>query len=585
MSNNPFTALVREEQNWPRKFLTNGANPQKETSNQYPVQTKPPNLIDLASNRSQGSSCTASVIEVNSGLKSNIHTENTSSDDDLDADLPLLDSQEITKNLLGDYFQNDDARNNSATTTQSQNTPNTPTFNFNPVLEENSFVPVRKYSRNDSVKRVSSLDPGSVSTVSNKQFFGESANSALPSRARSASQASMQRRLSNSSSSSNLSQARSFLNTAAYSPILPQFPRIPHSPQASLTPQSPLPRILVTDTEIFETNAPPPIPPKPKLPSLPSISHQYSAYELLENYSRRSSNSLQVESNDLENNRNSDLAASEHAVHSNQSNVAVAEMIKRQAQKNQQDQNNAPLTSNANKNTEKFTGTTNSISIQDDSNSVYSMNMEDESSISGDVSQLEIPNNLSLSTSANSTDSEGSASLIMIDMFATGDITEEEFISLLPPVPVYSKEANETELSIPNGKAINILQINDIHPNEQPPAYTPLSKAMKKIVRRPQFSQTGGDNQTYGRRQQQQLQQIESRMQQQEHMSAYHDRPPLPARNNTADSRNQPQIDAPQLPTRPTFYGPRGTFLVDPNPRVRRIYPLNPLTQNINGRY
>lgn len=139
-----------------------------------------------------------------------------------------------------------------------------------------------------------------------------------------------------------------------------------------------------------------------------------------------------------------------------------------------------------------------------------------------DVSQLEIPTSISRTTTASgdtTSDVHSATSLSpsSADLLVNEDLTEEEFISLLPPVPTYTQEPGETEISIPNGKAIDIMSINENHPEQSPPEYTPVSDALKKIINRPQFSQTGGDNLSMRRRQQ-----LEQQQQQQQPPPQHH---------------------------------------------------------------
>lgn len=580
MSHNPFSSLVKEETEQMRQLSLeeNGTlmNPTIQNDNQNQPPHFGSSLDQCSNNVTLPRNTQKGQLNTFTNFNNSVDLESVNSMGNGLHHSPLHAPNEISQN----YVYND--RRNSTTSRSSLQNVESPTVGNSAAAVESpsigtSYVPVRKYTRSDSFKKVSNLDPGSVSTVSDKQFFGESANSLLPSRNRSgskSSQSSNRRRFSNSSSSSNFNHRRNSLNNSLTHKKTLEFPQI----------QSPTPEIFVTDVDIAADSGPP-LPTRPQLPPRPELHmRNSSASELLQNYSRNSYSDTQSSTSASNNVLTDDLLS---GIDNFEGVVITDEMIKQQKEieesirrrKQERDSSNSFYETSGEANQ---SNNIDSISVDNGDNiSIDSSNADDLSS--RDTSQLEIPNSLSRSTSANSSESEAESSVISIDMFATGDITEEEFISLLPPVPAYTKMAHETELSIPDGKAIDILQINENHPQEAPPDYTPLTRAMKHHIRRPQFSQTGGDTQTYSRRQQQQLQQIESRMQQQEHMSAYHDRPTTA--EDSPEERTRNHFDAPPLPLRPLFYGSRGVLLSDRNPRVRRVYPLRNLSSNVYRRY
>lgn len=414
--------------------------------------------------------------------------------------------------------------------------------------------------RLDTLKRVSSLDPGSVSTVSDKIFFGDGANCRLPPRAKAETRSSRVRK------SSYQDKMEGNYET-----------------NKDTTQQSPQkPSIFITDTEndLNEGQLKPTLPPRPSITELPP-----RALHLTNGLGSSDHQQIQIANNLSENFSNltdleemKSLGITEELINEQ---IEIEKTIKRQ-----QLQIDAEINE-----LHTIPDIINSYDSNDDNDfqSIQSDEASDGNGTRYSMSQLEIPNNLSRSNSANSYDSESEAesSIIAVDLFATGDITEAEFISLLPPVPDYSQTPSETEISIPGGKAIDILTINDNHPDESPPKYTPLPEALKNVIRRPQFSQTGGDSQTYSRRQQEQLRQIESRIQEQERSDIISERPPV-RRHNVRQQSQRPQYVVPmQSPIfqnpflGPLLYRPRRNVLFDNNLRVRRVYPMNYISPNL----
>lgn len=572
MSNNPFSSLVRKDgeqlQLSPTEARTlNGLTNQMDNQTQSVHHDSLPyhNSLEYVSPRTTYNDESSIQMSDNSFKNVNGYQYSSSETNQLSSSVPLntcksyvYKSEGYPKKRLPDISRL------SSNSLDMKRATNSDSSNLTPKMD----------NQNDISKRISNLDPGSISTVSNKQFFGENANSTLPSRNRSvlrSNQSSYKKRLSTSGSS----------NINLTTDISPN--NQPMNMKTASQIQSPAPEIFVTDAD-NTTGSAPELPPKPSLPSRPPLPpRNQSAHELLHNYSRTLLSDSQAISSNPALNSNTTSHDLLSGIDDFEGVIITEDIIKQQKEieesirRRHQDQHSTALLPDATikngfvSNDTSFASTSNEDDISIDSSN------PDDDSLSRDVSQLEIPSGLCRSNSnCSDTESDAGSSIILVDMFATGDITEEEFISLLPPVPEYTKIPRETELSIPNGKAIDILQINEKHSQEPPPDYTPLTHAMKELIRRPQFSQTGGDSQTYSRRQQQQIQQIERRMQQQEHMSAYYDLPSQ--REDSPEDRNRLYFDTPPLPLRPIFYGARGIVLTDRNPRVRRVYPLNTFT-------
>lgn len=276
-------------------------------------------------------------------------------------------------------------------------------------------------------------------------------------------------------------------------------------------------------------NDTPRLPQKPQLPKRPPrlSSGSASAYELLENFGRRSSSTANpdrpkiafqaspnapIDDLDMESLRS--LGITEEMIRQQKEieeriqreNLRERELRNQLIQQERLENNHANSTIPSNN-----TGgqSMSNISMSSEiSNGHISNDSHESDEMPDDISQLEIPTNISRTTStsidnASEVQSAISSSPSSTDLFVNEELTEEEFLSLLPPVPQYTPTASETEISIPNGKAIDMMTINENHPVEKPPEYSPVSDALKKIINRPQFSQTGGDSLSLRRRQQQ----------------------------------------------------------------------------------
>lgn len=342
-------------------------------------------------------------------------------------------------------------------------------------------------------------------------------------------------------------------HTSSSSPVqfATQDSNLPHpsTPVGRTDSRASLPTITVSTPEA------PTLPKKPQLPKRPPrlSSGSQSAYELLENYGRRTSltsanttpdrnNSITSHSPNISQD-NSMMMHDDLDLESLKSLGITEEMIRQQreieeriqrensARRQAQELQTASLinpTINITPAQNHDTPITSSSSIV---SGVSSISPEgDGDNVPDDVSQLEIPTNLSRTNSFSGDNSDNQSTVSSIhsspDFSETGDMTEEEFVSLLPPVPKYTEHANDTEISIPDGKAINMSTINESHPKEDPPEYTPVSDALKKIINRPQFSQTGGDSLSIRRQQQEQqrLQQAQAQAQSQQHHHHQHHR-------------------------------------------------------------
>ena len=293
--------------------------------------------------------------------------------------------------------------------------------------------------------------------------------------------------------------------------------------------RSSLPVITVSTPE---TDAPQ-LPRKPLLPKRPprSSSGSASAYELLENFGRRSSIATNSDRPQMGTTANLERPGDDLDMESLRNLGITEEMIRQQKEieeriqrenvrerelrnqliEQERVQNNQASTSLPSNNTGGQSMSNVSMTSELSTGHISNESHESEE-VPDDVSQLEIPTSISRTTTASvenasEVQSAISSSPSSADLLVNEDLTEEEFISLLPPVPRYTQEAGETEISIPNGKAIDMMSINENHPQESPPEYTPVSDALKKIINRPQFSQTGGDNLSMRRRQQLEQQQ------------------------------------------------------------------------------
>jgi hypothetical protein len=463
-------------------------------------------------------------------------------------------------------------------------------------------LPKRRSNSTNSIKKVSNLDPGSTSTVSFHSFYGDriSSNSnlnhdninhnasfisnepngspALPQRPRLPEYSPSLPNRSISSKNSNLflnvllnesHNSDSDLTPIASTPILdgvnndllspldniPNFNSFSFPPPVNFSKNYSLPIITVTDGA---TN-PPPLPKKPTLLKKPSISSansqsDLSAYELLENYNVRegrsslSTNNLSDIGIDIESLKN--LGIDEETI---QQQRELEEQFERENRAEQERRNKLLQQERSNEFTDTFHGNNNNTITNGNSithnDTAHGDNEESENDFIDSVSQLEIPTNLSRTQSALSVDDISDiqsvgTSVSSVDIFANGDLTEKEFIGLLPPVPKYTETPSETELSIPNGKAINIMLNNENHPNEKPPEYTPVPETLRKIINRPQFSQTGGDAGSY-RRQQQQLERerrYEQQLQRRQQQLHLHGQGQLQSQSpSQSQSQSQPQ--------------------------------------------
>lgn len=297
-----------------------------------------------------------------------------------------------------------------------------------------------------------------------------------------------------------------------------------------------------------DKSKPPPLPKKPQLPQKPTSLlgsrslNNSSAYELLESYSRRASissfsHSREPSSSTLDPETLRDLGITEEMI---QQQKEIEERIERERQQNIAQR--LPSVPDIH-----VSGLSNDLALNPHVTATSSSSINDSASIRStstgdipdDVSQLEIPTSLSRSQSNMSgesmTDGDSTVSTEgSIDVFAAGgDLTEEQFLSYLPPVPAYREHASETELTVPNGKAIELATVNENHPEYNPPEYTSVSGPLKEIVRRPQFSQTGGDTISYRREQQRMEREQTYRLQAQQHLQPPQ-RPPRPHRRRSS---------------------------------------------------
>lgn len=474
---------------------------------------------------------------------------------------------------VGHYHQS--ARYTTHSSTQTDHLPTPITTPLRPPV-----LPKRR--SNSSSKKVSSLDPGSISTVGSQSFYGHSSNGStytspgtvpqkikpplpprspaspvspdfqndrfpsnrppltphspsLPSRRAPPNSSYDIRPFSqhNAYSTPSLEMAENHLsyipsNTSAGStsstPTYPQHPTI--GPSHSLP--------VITISEQSSHNGPPPLPKKPQLPKRPALisnaSGNASAYELLEGFSRRSSLSGAHNTNNNEHispiqESNPSTIADVSSGHADDLDMEslrrlgiTEEMINQQREIEQSFERQRMHEHNASIPEDAVVGAgTNTNVLSVGSTDQVSINSRESDEVPDDVSQLEIPVDMSTmhSTTSNlSTDSQSNTSTATVDVFAGGDITEEEFISLLPQVPAYTSKARETEISIPNGMAIDMMLINENHPNEDPPAYTSVSDTLRAIINRPQFSQTGGDTRSVRRREREE----QMILQQQQHL-------------------------------------------------------------------
>lgn len=397
-----------------------------------------------------------------------------------------------------------------------------------------------------TLNRISSLDPGSSSTVSDYYFYKNGRSNSITSNNHGSPVLSQQ---------PSLDEPSSHFQSPLRSPIIAQrknscvhrYDVDPTPASQSVhfedvsSPNKPIPHsctientvvpILNSSNDSNHTlpiitvttlgNGPPPLPKKPQLPKKPENLSSLgvespSAYQLLENYSRRSSQTgivkpktfPQADDIDMKSLENlgitSEMIEQQREIEERiQRENLMAKQIRTQASEQGNSQDSSSLLSVVTEQSNIGRLNSSALCENDDRDSVNSFETSSiataTNDIPDDVSQLEIPTNTSRTasfSSANDTSDLQSTNSVCgasINIFENGDLTEEEFIKLLPPVPAYSKIPNETEISIPNGKAINILEINENHPKEDPPVYSPVSDALKKLINRPQFSQTGGD--------------------------------------------------------------------------------------------
>lgn len=461
--------------------------------------------------------------------------------------------------------------------------------------------PVLPKRRPSLIKKTSSLDPGSSSTVGSYTFYGDRipsngtnnpVNPILPRRQSVTNYLpSLPQRPPSISSHSSIqintnSDSTHISSTPISSPIIPNL--VTHS----------LPKITITPGGNYDQK--PVLPKRPQLPNKPKLTNlsNTSASELLRNYSRRTSNSNIVSNHNTSNSSTtsngsgvSNNAMLNNNITNNNTSIYeelnldedslqslgideemlrqqrdLEERFERQHKLEQEtrnkllelERNNSISNDSSTNDHDVLTISTNDNFADDESMSINT----NESEVPDDVSQLEIPTNLSRNNSLVSTDvnsdnrltpTTSSTSANNIDIFANGDLTEEEFINLLPPVPKYTKTASDTELSIPNGKAINIMCINENQPDEKPPVYTPVSERLKTLINRPQFSQTGGDSYTYRREQQreQREQQREQREQlYQSQMESHRELQDRRSRNPSSRHRSQREIRSGRIPPR-----------------------------------
>lgn len=457
--------------------------------------------------------------------------------------------------------------------------------------------PILPKRRSSSIKKTSSLDPGSSSTVGSYTFYGDgvSSNSITNHNTNNLPNTTLPTRLGHSPSlpgrpSSSGTPSSTQINTNMNLPPISSTPM--QSPiNIPISQTHSVPRITITHGN-DDINRPV-LPKRPQLPSKPNLASQSntSASELLRNYSSRTSRNSIGSTNSISINNMSSINASNGDISNNSTSIydglgldedslqslgideemlkqqkALEEQFERQHKLDQEERkkllklemnigdNNS--NNNTNDNHDLLTISTNDN--DDDGDGSGSINTND-SELPDDVSQLEIPTSLSrhnrlVSTDVNSdnqlTPTTSSTSGTNVDIFANGDLTEEEFISLLPPVPKYTQVAQDTEISVPNGKAINIMTINDNHPQEKPPEYTPVSEKLKHFINRPQFSQTGGDSYTYRREQQREQQRGQREQLYQSQMESHRDL--QNRRRNSTNSRHRPprELTNGRLPTR-----------------------------------
>lgn len=334
--------------------------------------------------------------------------------------------------------------------------------------------------------------------------------------------------------SGNTPQRYAYPNHNTAEPASQRFPFTEH-PEL----RSSVPVITVSTPE----NEAPLLPRKPQLPKRPPrlSSGSASAYELLENFGRRSSIATNSDRPPVGTTSNQERSSDDLDMESLRNLGITEEMIRQQKEieeriqrenvkekelRNQLIQQERVQNSQANTSIpSNNTGgqSMSNVSMTSDLSAGHiSTESHESEEVPDDVSQLEIPTSISRTTTASgdtTSDVHSATSLSpsSADLLVNEDLTEEEFISLLPPVPTYTQEPGETEISIPNGKAIDIMSINENHPEQSPPEYTPVSDALKKIINRPQFSQTGGDNLSMRRRQQ-----LEQQQQQQQPPPQHH---------------------------------------------------------------
>ena len=444
-------------------------------------------------------------------LKCNNNGSDSDSDSDSDGptELSLLDPVEVTQQLLtAEASITSDADSlNSVRRAPNQSHPleNIPELPRRPPL-----LPKRRTS--ESVKRVSILDPGSCSTIETYNFLENRDDTTYtkPLSRLNHQKASKDEALKTSSQTLpritlvNLTKMQALPANSATKSLSTAYPcsngkmtsgvgfnsNNPNVHALNSTSKggraSSLPKITVSESS-HDSQASPSLPPLPNRSSF-SDPTKTNAAQLLEAYARRSS----LSSVDSYSSADDNLSSREYSLDSSEE---------------------------LDKDTLRSLGITDEdIRLQSQIEARYEQVRDEELRIRRQLihNEMNLPTNdedhslldintvsrahSSTSTDENSLTPTMSNSSYSIDIFADGDLTEEEFIKLLPPVPEYTEKALDTELSIPNGKAIDIMQINEHSITEKPPAYSPVSENLRAYIQRPQFSQTGGDTYSYRRR-------------------------------------------------------------------------------------
>lgn len=537
-------------------------------SSNIPVTERYPLTSTISNSQSNSTMLRSNSISQSSGQYS--QPENDTSDG-----LPIT----IDPSTFPDSSYNNYSNNNNSNSFEEEEEEDTPVTPKRPPQ-----LPNRRSSQ-----RLSNLDPGSSSTVNSYSFYVNHENNEqdnaplIPTRVYTPNQRTDQNNspyhLNNTQNSPSKSVNQSHLqHSPSFSrPPIPTSQNflasqetgssaISNSSSPSLSqsynPTQHVENLCSTISSVSQSvtgsrislpviTVTPILPKKPLLPKRPPrlSSGSASAYELLENYGRRSSvtqptpfsinydtQPQETSETNIQSRINVNLPDSNNDDLDLESlrNLGITdEMIRQQREIEARIKSDQLKQRPSIESSDRDRMSLPSINISSENQQINNESTSNESIISNvsggseeilnDVTQLEIPNNMSRSNSISSDNSNENSTLsgnITTDISFNQEMTEGEFLESLPQVPKYTEEADITEISIPNGMAINIETINDNHPDFDPPGYTSVSDALKKIINRPQFSQTGGDTLSIRRREQERLRMEEEERQRQNRESS-----------------------------------------------------------------